>query len=397
MFSSSPNQALYLEFEENLEKNLAPDPTLIVESLGAKGQLDKIGGKKYIEILLSKDFKEASFSEFIRLVMDSYKARSFLSIVSGANNKEYILSNSVDDAIYNTKKALDVLVENGTHNQTIHIGDITKSVFDEIMSRTQHPGVRGTTWGVKDIDKASGGKEGGDMWIISGRPGSGKTALICNSVYNDGINGIPALLIEREMRPAQLLERLICIDTGIPNSNIRLGVLDQNQRDAIRDSVAKIKKFPIYLDTNFGAIEPFYIESTINKFKNKYGIEVAYADYIQLFSERDENQTQEIGKLSRLFKMLANELNICMILCSQLNRNVESRDDKRPLLSDLKQSGALEEDADYVIGLYRDEYYNKETKFKNMMEFGIMKNRNGPPGTVTVRFDGNTGKVSELK
>lgn len=395
MFSSTPNQALYLEFETGIEKNLLPDPTLIIESLGAKGELDKIGGKKYIEILLSKDYTETSFPEFVKLVMDSYKARSFLSIVSGANNKEYILASNVDDAIYNTRKSLDALVESGTNLHTIHIGDITKAVFEDIMSRTQNRGIRGTTWGVTDIDKITGGKCGGDVWVVGGRPGSGKSALVCNSIYQDALNGKPSLLIAREMRANQLLERLICIDTGIPNTNIRLGVLDQPEIDRMRESFAKIKQLPIYLDTNFGACEPFYLESVVNKFRNKHGIETLYVDYIQLLSERDENQTQEIGKLSRLFKMMSNELNICTIICSQLNRGVEARDDKRPLMSDLKQSGALEEDADYVIGLYRDEYYNKETKFKNLMEFIVMKNRNGPPGTVTIKFDGVTGKTSE--
>lgn len=397
MFSSSPNQALFLEFEENLENNLAPDPHLIVESLGAKGELDKIGGKKYIEILMSKDFSESSFPKFVDLVMSSYKARTYMSILSGANNKEKILSSNIDDAIYGTRRALDALVESGSNLHTIHIGDITKAVFEEIVSRTTTKGVRGTTWGVKDIDKITGGKCGGDVWVIGGRPGSGKSALVCNSIYQDALNGIPSLLIAREMRSTQLLERLVCIDTGISNSSIRLGVLDQAQIELMRESFAKIKKLPIYLDTNFGACEPFYIESILNKFHNKYGVEVAYVDYIQLFSERDENQTQEIGKLSRLFKMISNQLDICTVVCSQLNRNVEARDDKRPMLSDLKQSGALEEDADYVVGLYRDEYYNKDTKFKNLMEFMIMKNRNGPTGTVTLGFEGITGRIGEAR
>lgn len=395
MFSSTPNQALYLEFETGVEKNLLPDPTLIIESLGAKGELDKIGGRRYIEVLLSKDYTESSFPKFVELVIDSYKARTFLSIVSGANNLDYILSSGINDAIYGVRKSLDSLIESGTNLHTIHIGDITKSVFEDIISRMQNKGIRGITWGVTDIDKITGGKCGGDVWVVGGRPGSGKSALVCNSIYQDALNGKPSLLIAREMRANQLLERLICIDTGIPNTNIRLGILDQSQIDLMRESFAKIKQLPIYLDTNFGACEPFYLESVVNKFRNKYGIETLYVDYIQLLSERDENQTQEIGKLSRLFKMMSNELNICTVICSQLNRGVEARDDKRPLMSDLKQSGALEEDADYVIGLYRDEYYNKETKFKNLMEFIVMKNRNGPPGTVTIRFDGVTGKTSE--
>jgi replicative DNA helicase len=149
------------------------------------------------------------------------------------------------------------------------------------------------------------------------------------------------------------------------------------------------------MDTSYHSSDPYYVESTVNKYKNKYGVEIVYLDYIQLLTERDEGQTQEIGRLTRLFKLLSNDLNICSVLLSQLNRNLESRDDKRPLLSDMRQSGSIEEDADFVLGLYRDEAYNKETKYKGIIENIVLKNRNGPIGTVSLKFDGPTNRISE--
>jgi replicative DNA helicase len=279
---------------------------------------------------------------------------------------------------------------------TIHVSDITMDVFNDIMTRTQNPGIRGVSWGVASIDTVTGGKSPGDLVIVAGRPGSGKSSVVCNSVWADAQEGKASLIISREMKPKDLLERLISIDTGIPSTNIRLGVLNQSQINQIRDSLGKIKKFPIYLDGNFRTNDLYYMESVVNKFKKKHDIHNVYLDYLQIAADRDENQTMEIGRYTRLFKLMAEDMNICSILLSQLNRKVEERDDKRPMMSDMKQSGAIEEDADFVIGLYRDEYYNKETKYKNLMEYLILKNRNGPTGTVTVRFEAPSYRISEV-
>lgn len=394
MFSSTPHQVLFEEFEELRDRSLAPDPSLVGSSLESKNALDRAGGRKYLEFLLSRDTSESAFKEHLEIVMASYKGRSLVSLASGIK-KENINATNIDDIINSTRKGLDDLVQLRGGESTLHLSDLTKDAYEEIISRVKNPGIRGVTWGIDSIDKTTGGKSPGDVWIVAGRPGAGKTALICNSILADGLAGVPSLLIEREMRAQELVERLICIDTGIHNTNLRLGVLNQEQIDKMYASLNKLKKLPIYIDTNYKASNTFYVESTVNKFKNKFGIQNVYLDYIQLLTERDEGQTQEIGRLTRLFKILSNELNICSILGSQLNRNVESRDDKRPLLSDMKQSGSIEEDADFVVGLYRDEYYNKETKYKGLLEYIILKHRNGPTGTVTTKFDGPTYRITE--
>lgn len=394
MFSSNPYIVMYEEMEALREKQLNPEPSILIESLDSKGTLTAAGGKKLILDLASKETNADAFSEFVRIVVDSYRARSYLSLVSGVT-KSTLNASNLDESIRDTRLKLDSLVEINNHVGALHIKEFVGDAYDDIISRLNNPGLRGTSWGINTVDTFTGGKCPGDLWVFAGRPGSGKSAVACNSVLVDGLLGKPTLLIEREMRAQELLERLICIDTGIPNTNIRLGKLNKEQTEIIYNSLEKIKGLPIYLDTNYRASNPYYVEATINKFKNKHGIETVYLDYIQLLAERDEHQTQEIGQLTRLFKIMSNELGICSIILSQLNRNVEYRDDKRPLLSDMRQSGAIEEDADYVIGLYRDEYYNKETKAKGMMDYLILKNRNGPPGTIPLKFDGPTSKISE--
>jgi len=394
MFSSAPFQIIFKEFEELKEANFLPDPQLVISSLESKNELDKIGGKKQIDILVNKEVNPDSFKKFVEIVVASYLGRSYLSILSGSK-KEDLNADNVKERIQLTRNSLEELVGVGGGNSTIHVSEITKETFEEIVARTKKPGIRGVSWGVTSIDRATGGKSAGDLVIVAGRPGSGKTSVICNSILSDGLLGVPTLMISREMRPQELMERLISIDSGIPSTNIRLGVMNQEQIDKTYSSLEKMKKLPIYLDYNFTVSDPFYLESTVNKYVKQKGVKVVYLDYIQMATDRDEGQTMEIGRLTKLFKGMSNHLGICSVLLSQLNRGVESRDDKRPLLSDMRQSGAIEEDADFVIGLYRDEYYNKETRYKNMMEYIILKHRNGPPGTVTVKFDGPTYRISE--
>jgi len=394
MFSAEPHINLFAEMENFAERQLTIDPTLITESLASKNQLDSVGGKFYINKLLGKDFKQETFPEYVKIVVSSYKGRTLLS-AAATLKKENLNSENLDDTIITFKKKLEELLEMRNYTTTVKVEDLAVPTYETIIARLGKPGIRGISWGVESVDRITGGKAPGDLVIIAGRPGSGKTTVVCNSIMADALAGKPVLLIEKEMRPQELMERMLSIDTGIPSTNIRMGILSKQQIDAIYESLNKLKKFPIYLDVNFRNTDPYYCEALVNKYHNKHGVEIAYLDYVQMATERNEDQTQEIGRYTRMFKVMANDLGICSILCSQLNRNVEAREDKRPMLSDMKQSGAIEEDADFVIGLYRDEYYHKETKFKNLMEYIILKQRNGPTGTVTVKFDAPTYKISE--
>jgi len=165
--------------------------------------------------------------------------------------------------------------------------------------------------------------------------------------------------------------------------------------ERIIKSLDTIKEYPIYLDTKFTpSID--YIENTIRKYKRQYDIDIVYIDYIQILAERDSNSTHELGKFSRRLKLLAVELDIAIVIVSQLNRLVEIRDDKHPILSDLRQSGNLEEDADVVIGLYREKYYVKNSK-SDGIEHIIMKQRNGPTGTLMLKFNEETNRISDMK
>lgn len=395
MMASISNQVLMQEIETLIEKQLTPDPQLLLSSLEGSGNLDKVGGKAYLDFLLNKSYDESGLSEWIRLTTQSYKTRTLISTISGIR-AENITVDNIDTIISDTRRSLDNILETSGGSDTLHVGDHVKKAFDEIVARTNNPGVRGYSWGISDIDVATGGKSAGDLWVIGGRPGQGKTAFICNSILEDGKNGVPSLVFEREMNYQTLMERLVAIDTGISLQNIRLGILTKDQVSQIAMSLAKIKQYPIFLDTSYNS-DLYYIQNTISKYKRLYNISVVYLDYLQIIAERDNNQTQELGRITRLLKIATLEHNLCIISLSQLNRGVEMRDNKRPIMSDLRQSGNLEEDAEYVVGLYRDEYYNKQTKDKGLLEFIILKARNGPIGTLTTRFESESNRITQYK
>ena len=391
MMSSATSTAIFHEIELLNEKQLVADIYLVANSLDSSGKLTAIGGREYLDWLVAQDYKKENFKEYCNMLILSYKGKVYSSEASKVRPDNLTLAN-VEDSIRGFRKTLDDLMEVSGGGGTVHIGDGINKSFDDIVARTANPGVRGHSWGIKDIDSITGGKCEGDWWVLGGRPGQGKTALLCNSILADGRAGVPILFFEKEMNYQSLVERLVAIDSGVPITNIRLGLLDSTQIQSIGSSMRRIRDYPIYIDTTFTS-DIHYMESVIYKYKATKGIGVVYLDYLQLMSERGDNQTAELGQISRMCKLLANDQKVCIVGASQLNRNVEARDNKRPAMSDLRQSGNLEEDADYVVGLYRDEYYNKETKYKNFMEFIILKARNGPLGTVTLKFDPESNKI----
>jgi len=391
MMSSVPNQLIYQEIELLNDKQLVPDLQMVSSSLESSGNLSKVGDKKYLDWIVAQEWNKDNLKEYCNQLILSYKGRVFAESAAKVKANNLTLDN-VEDSIRDFRKTLDDLTETSGGGATVHIGDGIKKSFDDIVARTGNPGVRGHSWGLKDVNVTTGGKSQGDWWVIGGRPGSGKTALLCNSIIADGRAGVPILFFEKEMNYQSLVERLVAIESGVSIQNIRLGILDKPQIEMIGASMRRIREYPIYIDTKFNS-DIHYMESTIYKFRATKGIEVVYIDYLQLLAERGDNQTAELGQISRMCKLIANDQKICVVGVSQLNRGVEARENKRPVMSDLRQSGNLEEDADFVIGLYRDEYYNKETKYKNSMEFLILKARNGPVGTVTLKFDPESNRI----
>lgn len=392
MFSSSAYQILFSKIEDLKSANTVIDPIILTSYLESDGTLAKFGGKEFLTYLISLDHPKENFHEFVRIVIESFKARTTQGILTSYGQGE-INAGNVNSVIADVKAGLDSLYNESSHNSISPISELVAPYYSDLLERIKNPGIRGTSWGIHDIDLITGGKSPGELWIIAARPSQGKTSFICNAALYDGLHGIPNLIISREMTYRELLERFLPIYTGIPNTNLRLGMVNQEQLEKIAEALKEFKKLPIYIDTNFNGNDELYIESTIRKYNSLYGVKDVYLDYLQLLVERDDGATHGLGRMTRMLKKTANALDVCNVAASQLNREVEHRDNKRPVLSDIRQSGNIEEDADFVGGIYRPWIYTKEEKDRELMEFILLKARNGPIGTIPVRFIDNTNKI----
>ena len=385
MFSSSPNQMLFTTIQELSSQNLVPDVNLIDSYLKAQNRDLTVGGRDYLNYLFTQSFNQENVTEFERIVVDSYKARKLINISTQIPQKvsETTDINIVLDGV---RKEIDNLTQTSGGDSTFTFEDTLKSSWEQLVERVRNPGINGVTTGLKSLDSITNGMNSGELWVVAGRPGMGKTAYFCNAMLKQGASNIPLLMFSLEMKKGPLVERMLAIETGVSSNDMRMGMLNQEKIDALSDKIKEIKDYPIHIDSNYFS-DINYIVTTARRYKALHGIEVIYLDYLQLLAERTSDATNEIGRITRALKLLANDIDVSIVMGSQLSRGVEARPDKRPQLQDLRQSGNIEEDADIVLGLYRDVLYNKKTSDKDLLELLLLKHRNGPTGMLPVGFE----------
>lgn len=395
MFSADAQKLVFDSIHNLSLEGYVPERSLLESHLESRGVLDRAGGSEYLDYLTKQTFDEANLREFTRIIENSYKARSILSLSSKIPDM-VLSSQNVDSVLYQIRNSIEKITEYTNGEGTFKIGDLLPQVWEELDKRVKNPDITGggSTTGFNDIDLVIGGYRKGDLIIIAGRPGSGKTAWLLNSALKAAKKGVSSLIFEHEMSKQAMVERMLASECGIPIIDIRLGKLDQKKVDRILEALESFKSLPIYIDTTFGSdIE--YLKSTTKKFHKLHGINVVFADYLQLMVPRTSTMRHELGTATRDMKILATQLEITMVAGSQLSRAVELRDDKRPILSDLRESGNIEEDADIVGFLYRDVMYHSDTKYKDALEFNISKHRNGPVGMIPLKFTAETNLIQD--
>ncbi len=387
MFSSTPNITLYKEILTLANTGNTIEYNLVISYLQHNGMLAQCGGESYLSYLNNQNYNEDNFAEYVSHIIDSFKVRSLLTMANeiprmvGSGSK-------IDEVLAWTEGTISSLGMSGYGDTVVDFESAIKSAWDDIVTSVNAPNKVYTTTGFNKLDSVTGGYCPGDLWIVASRPSMGKSSFMCNSA----LSGVPTLIFSLEMPTKSLIYRLIAIKSGIPVFNIRLGDLTQKQLDLVAETLKEIKGLPIYIDSSYFSNNE-YVTSTIKKYHKQYGIRLVHIDYIQIMAERGADSTHELGAISRNLKLLSKDLDITSVIYSQLNRGVEFREDKRPILSDLRQSGNLEEDADVAVFLYRDVVYNKDTKDKDALELLIRKQRNGPIGTVMHKFDEMTNRM----
>jgi replicative DNA helicase len=305
------------------------------------------------------------------------------------------------DMIDQAQQLILGVVQEGVKREAVKVGAILEEYFDRLAFLNEHKGeIIGVSSGYDDLDKITGGFQQSDLIILAARPATGKTSLALGIAYNivmDRISPRPVGVFSLEMSREQLVQRMLAMETGVDSHRLRTGYIDEDEWDRVSHAFGKLATAPLYIDDSAG-ITIMELRSRARRLHAEYGIEILIIDYLQLMvGSRNENRVQEVSEISRNLKGLARELNIPVICLSQLSRAVESRTSHVPQLSDLRESGSIEQDADVVMFIYREEMYNPETEKKNLAEIHIAKHRNGPTGVVPLFFHAKTTRFANLE
>jgi len=388
MFSVDAHKIIYRKITQLFDDTSLPNLDMLRAYLDASGMLETIGGESYLNYIYTStnEVDEENIEKYVELISRAFKSRRILKISEYARKLEDNFT-VVNDVIYDIRTELEYIDSKGFKSNTAHISEFLQDSWRNTKEKVENPGIVGITTGYKNIDSITGGYRKGQYWIIGGRPSHGKTAFAINSMIKAAKAGTSVLLFSLEMNENQIVDRIASVMSRIHHIKIMLGTMTEEEVGLLKDTYRKIKELPIYISTTF-SLDAEEIVRTIKEQSITNKVEAVWIDYVQLTTEREGDAVHTIGQISRKCKLLAKELNIHICIISQLNRGVEQRDNKRPVKADLRQSGNLEEDADLIAFIYRDEIYNKnDDSNKGRMEFIIDKHRNGPVGIINLRFN----------
>jgi replicative DNA helicase len=371
------------------EKRIPLDFLTVSEELESAGQLAEIGGPAFLTALLNQVPTSLHAEAYGRMVEADAIRRRMLTAANQIATLAYNERDSVENIIEESEKAIFNVSERRLRHDVKPIRQVMSEAYDRIDELAKRPGdIFGVPTGFIDLDRKLMGLQPSDLLIIAGRPGQGKSGFLVSVAKNAALlHKKHVAVFSLEMSNEQVALRLISQQTGIDSQHLRTGKLDENEMGLFVHSIEVLGDTQIYLDDT-PAITPLALRTKCRRLHMEYGLDLIIVDYIQLMSgdTRTENRVQEVSYISRNLKVLARELNVPVLAAAQLSRAVEQRTDKRPVLSDLRESGSIEQDADIVMFIYRPDQYEKDTLDKNKAEIIIAKHRNGPTGSINLVF-----------
>ena len=381
--------------EENTSINL----TTIITKLENQGNLKEIGGIEKIINIINRFENFADLEDYIKLVNEKYLRRLLIELGKQIIIWGYTTSTDINDILDKTEQSIYNLTQQKFLQQIYTSAEIVDNVFNELKAKIKKDKPSSLLTQFKDLDSILQGFEKSDLIIIAGRPSMGKTAFSLSLAKNIVANyDIPLIIFSLEMSRQQIIYRFLSTYSKINTNRLKSGKMSSKEWQVLSNSMKYISLLPIYIDDNSN-LNLVDMKSKIRKIfidKTKRGFIII--DYLQLIklNIKFENRSQEISYITRSLKVLAKELEIPVIVLSQLSRTVETRVNKRPMLSDLRESGSIEQDADIVIMLYREDYYNDNKKDDQITEFIVAKHRNGPIGTAKLMFNPITTSFHNL-
>jgi len=389
VFYKGINRAVYSAIVRLYDSNKAVDMVTLVEELNKQGRLDDVGGAAYIAGLTASIPTSANIEHYAKIVKEKAILRNLISTASQIVSESYDATTNVDSLLDKAERMIFDIASNKVESKVVSLKDVIKDsieTIDNLYQRKEH--VTGVASGFHDFDIMTAGLQPSDFIVIAGRPSMGKSALVtCMAEHIAVIEKRPVAFFSLEMSKEQLVQRLLCSHARVDYHKVRTGFLSQSDWPRLVNAAGKLSESPLYIDDTPG-ISVLELRAKARRMKSKYDVQLVVLDYLQLMQgpKGIENRQQEISEISRSIKALARELNVPVIAVSQLSRAVEQRSDKRPQLSDLRESGAIEQDADLVVLLLREEYYNPTDENKGIAEIIVAKQRNGPVGSVRLAF-----------
>jgi len=375
------------------------DVVLIQEELEAHNALEEVGGISYIVQLvnnaISPDYAEA----YARLVENTALRRRLMQAANDMLALAADETRTIENIISEAEARLFSISDNQIKRSFVSMEDGLRDYYGHVTEIMARSGVVGIPSGFRDLDELLGGFQRSDLLVFAGRPGMGKTSFLLTVALNAARRGARVAIFTMEMGVEQILQRLVAMESRINVQNLRLGRLNPQEMARFTEVIGRLSQLPIFIDDT-PALNPFDLRTKARRLSHEYGLDLIIVDYMQLMNgggnQREMNRVQEISLISRKLKELARELNVPIISAAQLSRAVEQRTDKRPILSDLRESGSIEQDADIVMFLYRDEVYNEATDYPNQAEIIVAKHRNGPTSTITLFFEKSITKFMDI-
>ena len=377
------------------------DLITLQDRLKEKDVPPEVSSLEFVRDIITTVPTSANVKSYAGIVREKAVLRRLIKLNEEIANTCYAGKEPLEQILAHTEKSVFDLLESRNSREFVPIRQVALNVLEkiEVASRTQGT-VTGIPTGFIDLDYKTSGMQPSDFVLIAARPSMGKTAFVLNMVDHVAVRkGLPCMIFSLEMSKEQLVNRMLSMESNVDSQKLRTGNLSDSDWDAIVEGIGVIGNSRLIIDDTPG-ISITELRSKCRKMKLEYGLSMIIIDYLQLMSgsggTNNESRQQEISEISRSLKALAREMNAPVVALSQLSRACETRTDHRPMLSDLRESGAIEQDADVVMFLYRDDYYNKDTDTPNIAEVIIAKQRNGPIGTVNLLWQPEFTKFVNL-
>lgn len=400
-FYREDNKAIYTAIF-NLYNRAEPIDIITVKSeLESMGKLEQVGGLEYLAELPEKVPTTANAMKYIKIVEEKSTLRRLIKTANEIIELGYSPTEDVEDIMEGAEKKIFNIMQEKNQKGYAPIKDVLVESFtklEELYNRKQH--ITGVPSGFTELDYRTAGFHGSELILIAARPAMGKTAFALNIATNAAVKAnVPVAVFSLEMSKEQLVNRILCSESMVDSNKVRTGKLEEDDWTKLAGAIGPLSEAEIFIDDTPG-INITEIRAKCRKLKLEKNIGMVVIDYLQLIqgsNKRGGSREQEISEISRSLKILAKELDVPVIALSQLSRAAEQRPDHRPMLSDLRESGAIEQDADIVMFLYRDDYYNQDSEKKDIAEIIIAKHRGGSTGTVELLWLGSYTKFVNLE